>query len=184
MHSFLSNLKDLVSLPDADQYDDDLYEQQELNAEDYSSSYPQESSYSSNHTSSSRYRPTETSTHSPSPTARHSNVVGMLGANSGVSEVVVMEPQTFEEIPRAVQALRERKSIVINLANIEPEFAQRAIDFIAGASYAIDGHHERIGEGIFLFTPSCVNVVTPATLAAQASAQYLGQNSSPPFYQY
>ena len=31
----------------------------------------------------------------------------------------------------------------------------------AGGTYAIDGHQERIGESIFLFTPNCVQVSTP-----------------------
>ncbi len=31
---------------------------------------------------------------------------------------------------------------------------------MAGGTYALDGHQERIGESIFLFTPSCVQVST------------------------
>lgn len=88
------------------------------------------------------------------------NVIGMPGAANGISEVVVMEPRTFEEMPQAIQALRERKSVVLNLTIMDPDQAQRAVDFVAGGTYAIDGHQERIGESIFLFTPSCVQVST------------------------
>ncbi|MFP3787051.1 cell division protein SepF, partial [Burkholderia sp. SIMBA_024] len=35
-----------------------------------------------------------------------------------------------------------------------------AVDFVAGGTYAIDGHQERVGESIFLFTPSCVQVTS------------------------
>jgi len=31
---------------------------------------------------------------------------------------------------------------------------------VAGGTYAIDGHQERIGESIFLFAPSCVSVTS------------------------
>jgi len=86
------------------------------------------------------------------------NVIGMPGAANGISEVVVMEPRSFEEMPQAIQALRERKSVVLNLTLMDPDQAQRAVDFVAGGTYAIDGHQERIGESIFLFTPSCVQV--------------------------
>jgi cell division inhibitor SepF len=72
--------------------------------------------------------------------------------------VVVMEPRSFEEMPQVIQALRERKSVVLNLTIMDPDQAQRAVDFVAGGTYAIDGHQERIGESIFLFTPSCVQV--------------------------
>lgn len=88
------------------------------------------------------------------------NVIGMPGAANGISEVVVVEPRTFEEMPQVIQALRERKSVVLNLTIMDPDQAQRAVDFVAGGTYAIDGHQERIGESIFLFTPSCVQVST------------------------
>ncbi len=88
------------------------------------------------------------------------NVIGMPGALNGISEVLVLEPRTFEEMPQAIQALRERKSIVLNLTIMDPDQAQRAVDFVAGGTYALDGHQERIGESIFLFTPSCVQVST------------------------
>ena len=88
------------------------------------------------------------------------NVIGMPGVASAISEVLVMEPRTFEEMPQAIQALRERKSVVLNLTMMDPDQAQRAVDFIAGGTYALDGHQERIGESIFLFTPSCVQVST------------------------
>lgn len=91
-----------------------------------------------------------------------SNVIGMPGTSNGLSEVVVIEPRTFEEMPQVIQALRERKSVVLNLTIMDPDQAQRAVDFVAGGTYAIDGHQERIGESIFLFTPSCVQVSTQA----------------------
>ena len=91
-----------------------------------------------------------------------SNVIGMPGSANGLSEVVVMEPRSFEEMPQAIQALRERKSVVLNLTLMDPDQAQRAVDFIAGGTYALDGHQERIGESIFLFTPNCVQVSTPS----------------------
>jgi cell division inhibitor SepF len=97
-----------------------------------------------------------------------SNVIGLPGAVSGVSEVVVMEPRSFEEMPQAIQALRQRKSVVLNLTIMDPDQAQRAVDFIAGGTYALDGHQERIGESIFLFTPNCVQVSNQAAAAGEA----------------
>ncbi|MDE5100841.1 MAG: cell division protein SepF [Trichodesmium sp. St16_bin4-tuft] len=97
------------------------------------------------------------------------NVIGMPGALNGMSEVVVLEPRTFEEMPQAIRALRERKSVVLNLTIMDPEQAQRAVDFVAGGSYALDGHQERIGESIFLFTPSCVQVRTQTGLVNEMS---------------
>jgi cell division inhibitor SepF len=63
-------------------------------------------------------------------------------------------------MPQVIQTLKERRSVVLNLNVMDPEEAQRAVDFVAGGTYAIDGHQERIGESIFLFTPNCVKVST------------------------
>ena len=86
------------------------------------------------------------------------NVIGMPGLTTAVAEVLLMEPRSFDEMPRAIQALRERKTVILNLTMMEPDQAQRAVDFVAGGTYAIDGHQERVGESIFLFAPSCVTV--------------------------
>ena len=87
-----------------------------------------------------------------------SNVIGMPGINTAAAEVNLMEPRSFDEMPQAIQALRERKTVILNLTMMEPDQAQRAVDFVAGGTFAIDGHQERVGESIFLFAPSCVTV--------------------------
>ncbi len=101
---------------------------------------------------------------------KSSKVIGMPGIANSSSEVNLMEPRSFDEMPQAIQALRERKTIILNLTMMDPDQAQRAVDFIAGGTYAIDGHQERIGESIFLFAPSCVNITSsfPETAAPSA----------------
>ncbi|MEX0588370.1 MAG: cell division protein SepF [Cyanobium sp.] len=91
------------------------------------------------------------------------NVIGMPGLSTAAAEVTLMEPRSFDEMPRAIQALRERKTVILNLTMMEPDQAQRAVDFVAGGTFAIDGHQERVGESIFLFAPSCVTVTTAAS---------------------
>ncbi len=93
-----------------------------------------------------------------------SKVVGMPGIMNGVSEMILIEPRSFEEMPQVIDALRQRKSVILNMTLIRQEEAQRSVDFVAGGTYAIDGHYERIGDNIFLFTPNCVQVSTPANV--------------------
>jgi len=81
-----------------------------------------------------------------------------------IAEVVVTKPRELEEMPQVIQLLQEYKSVLLNLTMMEPEQAQRAVDFIAGATYAIDGHQERVGEMVFLFTPTFIRITTtPST---------------------
>jgi cell division inhibitor SepF len=95
-------------------------------------------------------------------------VVGLPNINNGNAEVMVIEPQSFEEMPNVINALRERKSVVLNLDKMDPQEAQRSVDFVAGGTYAMDGHNERVGDSIFLFTPSCVTVSNLAGLISSA----------------
>jgi cell division inhibitor SepF len=74
-------------------------------------------------------------------------------------------------MPAAIRALKERKSVVLNLTMMDPDQAQRAVDFVAGGTYALDGHQERIGESIFLFTPSCVQVRTQSGVMNEMPSQ-------------
>ena len=118
---------------------------------------------------------------------RTSNVVGMPGIANSSSEVSLMEPRSFDEMPQAIQALRERKTVILNLTMMDPDQAQRAVDFVAGGTYAIDGHQERVGESIFLFAPSCVNVTSsfaeeasPSNVSSKKTSQYnLETNTTP-----
>jgi len=118
---------------------------------------------------------------------RSSKVVGMPGISNSSSEVSLMEPRSFDEMPQAIQALRERKTVILNLTMMDPDQAQRAVDFIAGGTYAIDGHQERVGESIFLFAPSCVNVTSsspeeasPANVTSKNTTQYNFENNIAP----
>jgi cell division inhibitor SepF len=97
--------------------------------------------------------------------------------------VVMIEPRAFEEMPLVIDSLLQRKSVILNMALVRQEEAQRALDFAAGGTYAIDGHYERIGDNIFLFTPSCVQVSTPhsvfnETVQAPARSSVTSTNSS------
>jgi cell division inhibitor SepF len=104
-----------------------------------------------------------TSSFNPEDPFAGTNVIGMPGLSASSSEVSLMEPRSFDEMPRAIQALRDRKTVILNLTMMEPDQAQRAVDFVAGGTFAIDGHQERVGESIFLFAPSCVTVTTASS---------------------
>lgn len=155
MNTIFTKLRDIVGLNQPVDYE---YEYDEMDQDRYQNVYQEESLPApAADTTASR---TRQALGAPSVGAGMSNVIGLPGAANGISEVVVMEPRSFEEMPQAIQALRGRKSVVLNLTLMDPDQAQRAVDFIAGGTYALDGHQERIGESIFLFTPSCVQVST------------------------
>ena len=166
MSGLFGKIKDFVGLNDPADYE---YEYEEVEGEEYQNLYEEENTEEAiaapippaEEARPARRRIRERVLSTDSGMVSMNNVIGMPGAMNGMSEVLVMEPRTFEEMPQAIQALRERKSVVLNLTIMDPDQAQRAVDFVAGGTYAMDGHQERIGESIFLFTPNCVQVSMP-----------------------
>ena len=59
---------------------------------------------------------------------------------------------------------------------------------VAGGTFAIDGHQERVGESIFLFAPSCVTVTNtghdeasaPTVVSREADVADVDESSSAP----
>jgi cell division inhibitor SepF len=162
MNNIFSKLRDFVGLNEQVEYE---YYEEEPDTQNYQNLYQEQNAQPAQQEAAAQNRrwrePMNTMGDvSAAGSKPMSNVIGMPGAINGISEVLVLEPRTFEEMPQAIQALRERKSVVLNLTIMDPDQAQRAVDFVAGGTYALDGHQERIGESIFLFTPSCVQVST------------------------
>ena len=73
-------------------------------------------------------------------------------------EIVVLEPRSFEEARAGADHLKARRPVIVNLRDAERELAKRIVDFTCGVTYAVDGQMQRVGDEIFLFTPSTVAV--------------------------
>ena len=74
-------------------------------------------------------------------------------------EVMIIEPRSFKDAATVVQHLMERKTVVLNLHLLDKEQSQRTIDFVCGASHALNGNPQKVGDLVFVFTPSNVSLV-------------------------
>jgi cell division inhibitor SepF len=160
----LDKVKDFMGL--SEEYDDDY---DEADDDAYSGQYQQPEASNPQPAVEEERRNLRSRVNGETRTAsKINNVVGMPGIMNGVSEMILIEPRSFEEMPQVIDALRSRKSVILNMTLIRQEEAQRSVDFVAGGTYAIDGHYERIGDNIFLFTPNCVQVSSPGNIVNDA----------------
>lgn len=74
-------------------------------------------------------------------------------------KVVIVQPDKFDDAQDICDHLKNKKPIVINLENVEKEEAQRVIDFLSGAVYALDGNIQKVANGIFLIAPYNVDIM-------------------------
>lgn len=92
--------------------------------------------------------------------------------NRGGSEVVVIEPRSFDDAASIVQHIKDRKIVMLNLHLLDNSQSQRTIDFVCGASQALNGKPQKVGDGVFVFAPHNV------TLSADAVPQQNKFNDS------
>ncbi len=89
---------------------------------------------------------------------KRANLRVLPQAKAGAYEVVVIEPKAYNESITIVEALKERKTVILNLQLLDREQSQRIVDFLCGCTHALDGSQRKIGENVFIFTPSNINI--------------------------
>ena len=90
---------------------------------------------------------------STSSAASIDNVVAAYRMN-----VVVIEPQTFDDAQQVAANLQKKKPVVLNFEKTEKSIANRIIDFISGTTHALNGDIKKISNNVILCAPSNVNV--------------------------
>ena len=74
------------------------------------------------------------------------------------AKVTVTKPLAYEEATEICDALKNRRIVVINTSGLENKIAQRLLDFVSGACYALTGELQKIEKDVYLLTPSNVEV--------------------------
>ncbi|MDO4287658.1 MAG: cell division protein SepF [Eubacterium sp.] len=75
-------------------------------------------------------------------------------------EVLVLDPERFEDAPGIVKKIKADKTVVVNLKNTEYEDGRKIFDFLNGAVFALDGSINKIAENVFILAPREVSVST------------------------
>jgi len=81
--------------------------------------------------------------------------------------------QSFDDARRAADGLKSGQQQIVNLEQTPREMAERIVDFLNGATYALDGSVEKIGEQVYLFTPASVTVDVEDKPAPSARTSFL-----------
>lgn len=87
------------------------------------------------------------------------------------TQISIFAPVSFEEALDIVECLRGRAATTISLENMKKLDANRLVDFVAGASAALDGDFHKLSEQVYIFCPSNIKITAPGKQLAQAQAQ-------------
>lgn len=77
---------------------------------------------------------------------------------SSSSKVIISKPLQYDDATEICEALKNRKIVVINTSSLENRIAQRLLDFVSGSCYALGGELCEIEKGVYLLSPSNVEV--------------------------
>lgn len=147
-----------------DDYDDDFYDD-EFYDDDYEEEKPRKPIFGGLKKSSrddyddfdveengNRFAPASSSKVTPmrQPASRRNNSANM--------EVCVVKPTSVDDSREITETLLTGRTVILNLEGMDLEIAQRIIDFISGATFAISGNLQKISNYIFLVTPTNVDI--------------------------
>jgi cell division inhibitor SepF len=96
------------------------------------------------------------------PSDRRASVVPISAAphKQGGFKVMVVEPRSFEEVQTIVDQMRARRPVILNLESLDKDLAQKILNFLNGAIYALGGETQRVAQGIFFFAPQGIDIAT------------------------
>lgn len=106
----------------------------------------------------------------PSP-----NKVVDLRSTPSKQQVVVMQPADIESAQQACDHIRAGKTVICNIEKVDVKVAQRVIDFITGAAYALDGKVMPVSSVIFVVAPRQTALVEGNMV--NQSKEYLRQSA-------
>lgn len=92
------------------------------------------------------------------PPARRGTVLNLHSSGKNNLRLVITKPREFAEAQQIVEHIKGRKPVLVNLEDTDNSEAKRIIDFISGATFAMDGNMQKVSHQIFLFAPAQVEV--------------------------
>ena len=82
----------------------------------------------------------------------------VVNMNSGRQQVVVFCATQFADSTRAMDELRSKKAVIVNMENVDKAIARRVVDVLSGCVYALDGKITKVAQNTYLFSPHNMEV--------------------------
>ena len=92
--------------------------------------------------------------------ASHRKRNRVIRTAEGELSMVLVKPKDHSDAQMIIDSLKGRKPVIVNLENNDFSEAQRVIDFVSGAVYALGGDVKEISKKIFAIVPANVGFST------------------------
>ena len=132
-------------------YDDDNYEEKSHRRSLFGKKSTKEENYAD-------FELEEDKKYQPSVNNKVTPMRHPAAKRNGNMEVCVVKPTSVDDSREITETLLSGRTVILNLEGMDLEIAQRIIDFISGATFAISGNLQKISNYIFLVTPTNVDI--------------------------
>lgn len=86
------------------------------------------------------------------------NKVVALDRAAAQPSIVVLKPRCFNNTTEVADQIKQRRPVILDVGNLDPEEARRVVDFIAGTVYGLNGDIQKVSGGIFVATPASYEI--------------------------
>ncbi|MCL1874246.1 MAG: cell division protein SepF [Clostridiales bacterium] len=90
--------------------------------------------------------------------SKKGNLISIPGRNQTATEMILIKATNYEDLENIAQNIKERKIVVVNFEEMDKEVAQRMVDFLSGAAFALNGHPKKVSWGTFIFSSTNVDL--------------------------
>lgn len=135
----LESIKNFIAVPD-EEYDDELDLEEEEQVEEPKKKVQSE----------------------PAKRPEMPRIIGSKAKTVSYSpsmQVVLVKPERYDDVTSIADHLNDRKTVVLNLEEVDRELSRRIVDFLSGATYANHGNMRKISRGTFLIVPNGVDMM-------------------------
>lgn len=92
-------------------------------------------------------------------------------------QIVSARPTAFEEVYQLINTLKYHHGVILSLHELSPETAQRMLDMLVGALYAMGGQSYAIDNWIYMLCPESFQF-QPSNEAVMEESVYVGEHQS------
>ena len=78
--------------------------------------------------------------------------------NLSSTNMLVSYPKSLDDVQPLIVSLRSGQSVIFDLQGVARPLAQRMLDFVAGATFALGGSMQRIQNALFVATQQGVGI--------------------------
>lgn len=169
---------DVDSIEENDDFldDGDMYEEEEIEETYQQESYQSEPAYQEQVNAYNRAR--------QSRTQKGSNVINMQQTQSAAQpqnirnmssvSVLVYRISKFDDSREVIENVKNQRPVIVNMNGLDDDEAQRSLDFIGGAMYALGGKAVKVDANIFVLAP--YNIDISANMAAGTPSSYQAED--------